>query len=194
MATRTPTDRFDDLPDGLDRVGSHRAPERRGRSWIALAWAALATGLLVGAGVVGLSLFTDSIRNIELPFSSSTGTAATPDAAPSEDAAPSVTPAIDSALPITVLNGTATEGLANDVGNLLESEGWNGAALGVGSRSSAATTDVATTVVFFLDAASEGAALALVDSLGVGEIRLSQEYPSSPVTVLLGADYALPAG
>lgn len=194
MATRTPTDRFDDLPDGLDRVGAHRAPERRGRGWIAFAWAALATGLLVGAGVVGLSLFTDSIRNIELPFSSNAGEATSPEGAPSEEASPSVTPAIDPAIPITVLNGTATEGLANNVGDLLESQGWDGAALGVGSRSSAATTDVATTVVFYLDPANEGAALALLDTLGAGEIRLSQDYPSSPVTVLLGADYELPAG
>lgn len=192
MATRTPTDRFDELSDAVDRVGAHRGPARRGRGWIAFAWAALATGVLVGAGVLGLAVFTDSIRNIDLPFSS--GSSMSDAAAPTEDALPSATAAIDPAIPITVLNGTATEGLANDVGDLLESQGWGGATLGVGSRSSAATTDVATSVVYYLDAADEAAARALVDSLGAGEIRLAQDYPSSPITVLIGADYALATG
>ena len=53
--TARPRDRFDDVPADLARVGAHRAPARRGRGFVTFAWAALATGALVGAGVLGLS-------------------------------------------------------------------------------------------------------------------------------------------
>jgi hypothetical protein len=45
------------------------------------------------------------------------------------------------------------------------------------------------TVVYYSDPANEGAARALVASLKVGEVRLSKDYPASPITVLLGSDY-----
>ncbi|MEY2847984.1 MAG: hypothetical protein RI885_649 [Actinomycetota bacterium] len=190
MATHFPRDRFDSLPAELDRVGAHRAPARSGSGWIGFAWSALATGLLVAAGVIGLSVFTDSL-SFDLPFTA-------PDAAasdtPADTAAPTAEPALDPAIPITVLNGTPTTGLAGTVGDLLVTEGWGGAAIGVGSRSSAATQDVATTAVFYSDPVNEAAARALVQSLGVGEVRLGDDYPNSPMTVVLGADYVPPAG
>ena len=54
MAT-FPQDQFDEVPAELKRVGAHRAPRPRGRGAIAFAWAALATGVLVVAGLYGLS-------------------------------------------------------------------------------------------------------------------------------------------
>lgn len=189
MATHFPQDRFDSLPEELDRVGAHRAPARRGRGWIAFAWAALATGLLVAGGVVGLSVFTNSL-SFELPFAD----AAPSTSAPAEEPVETAAPVLDPAIPITVLNGTTTTGLANTVGDLLEAEGWGGAAIGIGTRTTAAAQDVANTAVFYSDPVNEGAARALVESLGVGEIRLGDDYPNSPMTVLLGADYVPPAG
>lgn len=180
--TDAPLDRFDDIPDDLVRTGAHRAPARRGRGWIAFAWAALATGLLVAAGVVALSAFSDRV-NLELPFE--TGAATT-----SESPDVAVTPLLDPAIAISVLNGTTTQGLANTVGDDLVEQGWGGAALGVGSRANAGANDVAATVVYYTDAANEAAALALVESLGVGEVRLSPDYPANPITVLLGSDYS----
>ncbi len=53
--TSFPRDRFDDLPVDLSRVGAHRAPAKRFRGLVAIAWAALVTGILVGAGVLGLN-------------------------------------------------------------------------------------------------------------------------------------------
>ncbi len=190
MATHFPQDRFDGLPGDLERVGAHRAPARRGRGWIGFAWAALATGVLVAAGVVGLAVFTSSLA-FDLPF---TGTDAAASDPPAESASPTAEPQLDPAIPITVLNGTTTTGLANTVGDLLVGEGWEGAAIGVGSRSSAATQDVAATAVFYSDPANEAAARALVQSLGVGAVRLGNDYPNSPMTVVLGADYVPPAG
>ncbi|MBC7725867.1 MAG: LytR C-terminal domain-containing protein [Burkholderiaceae bacterium] len=192
MAAPTTTDRFDDIPDGLDRVGAHRAPPKPGRGWIGFAWAALTTGILVGLGVLALSVFTDSITNLNLPFSPETSTAAPAD--PAETTAAAVTPALDPAIAITVLNGTPVEGLANTVGDALVADGWEGAAIGVGSRSSAAVTDITATIVYYVDAADEAAALAVVETLGVGEARLSTDYPSSPMTVLIGSDYTPPTG
>lgn len=190
MATHFPKDRFDTLPEELDRVGAHRAPGRGGRGWVAFAWAALATGVLVAAGVVGLAIFTNSLA-FELPFTD-TASSASPD--PTADPVETVEPVLDPDVPITVLNGTPTIGLANSVGDLLVTAGWNGAEIGVGTRSTAAAQDVATTAVFYNDPVNEAAARALVQSLGIGEVRLEDDYPTSPLTVVLGADYVPPAG
>jgi len=202
MATSYPRDRFDDLPAALDRVGAHRAPPRRGRGWIAFAWAALVTGLLVAAGIAGLSLVGDSV---ELPFTDDAGGTAAPP--PPEETEEPVAPVLDPALPVTVLNGTTTPGLANSAGDALVAQGWCGAvatetpvdgpcidAQPVGSRLNAATQDVAQTVVYYGDPVNEPAALALVQALGVGGAMLSEDYPESPAVVVLGADYVPPVG
>lgn len=215
MAKTTPTDRFDEIPDDLTRVGAHRAPARQGRGWIGFAWAALATGVLVLAGVVALAAFTDSI-NLELPFAASEAPA---DEAPATEegevtgepevaeTAEPVEPLLDPAVSITVLNGTSTAGLAGAAGDTLVAEGWCGAAgpdtvaegpcadsTAVGSRDNAASNEIASTVVYYGDPANESAALALVASLGTGEAQLSEEFPESPITVLLGSDYLAIAG
>src|SRR5690606_19444595 len=120
MATRI-TDRFDQIPQDLLRVGAHRAPAQRGRGWIGVAWAALATVALVAAGLFGLSLLLPDLE-IRVPgVGGSTTSSATPvETDPVETAEPSLNPA----LPITVLNATETPGLATTVGDLLVSKGW----------------------------------------------------------------------
>ncbi|MHC5797534.1 LytR C-terminal domain-containing protein [Lacisediminihabitans sp. FW035] len=187
MATKS-TDRFDSVPDDLLRTGAHRSAPRKGRGWIAFAWAALATGVLVAAGLFGLAVIRGTI---ELPF-----------AAPSTTSTPSPTPTptptteakINPALAITVLNGTKTKGLATAAGNNLVTQGWAGASEQIGSRTNAASSNITKTMVYYSDAANEGAARAMVLSLKVGEIQLSQAYPGSPITVVLGSDYVPPAG
>ncbi|MES2094544.1 MAG: LytR C-terminal domain-containing protein [Actinomycetota bacterium] len=188
MATK-PTDRFDSVPDDLLRTGAHRAAPRRGRGWIAFAWAALATGVLFAAGLFGLAVIRGTI---ELPFAAPSASASP---RPSVIPTPTTLPAkIDPALAITVLNGTPTKGLASAVGDNLVKQGWTGASSTIGSRTNAGSTDVATTVVYYTDAANEPAARAMLLSLKVGAIRLSTAYPGSPITVVLGRDYVLPAG
>lgn len=188
MATN-PTDRFDSVPDDLLRTGAHRSAPRRGRGWIAFAWAALATGVLVAAGLFGLAVIRGTI---DLPFAAPSATATGP-----ISSTPSVTPTveakIDPALSITILNGTTTKGLANTVGNDLVKQGWAGASEQLGSRTNTASPNITKTVVYYGDAKNESAARAMLLSLKIGEIRLSAAYPGSPITVVLGSDYVLPA-
>src|SRR5690554_1330655 len=178
-----PKDRFDELPDELLRVGAHRAPASRGRGWIGFGWAALATVMLVVAGIFALSLLNDDFR---LPFFQAEEE---PTVAPSPSAEPEAEPTLDAEVPITVLNGTPMSGLATTVGDQLVKSGWKGAALGVGSRANAADRDIDDTVIYYNDPSFEGAARGLVLELGVGEVRLSDDYPTSAITVVLGADY-----
>lgn len=183
MATY-PKDRFDDLPRDLQRRGAHRAPPKRGRGWIGLVWALVATVALIAIGLTALSLIGDhraqpagapAAANTVAPSPSSTATAAAPK--------------VDPKLPLTILNGTTTSQLANKAGDLLVGEGWKGAAEGVGTRLNAAEHDVAQTVVVYSDPTHESAARALVRALGVGVVRQGNDYPGSPVTIVLGTDY-----
>ena len=82
-----------------------------------------------------------------------------------------------------------TRGLANQVGDELVAEGWDGAAVGVGSRANASSQDIDKTVVYYSDPADEAAARALVLALKVGDVVLSDDFPGSPVTILIGSDY-----
>lgn len=179
-----PKDRFDEIPDGVQRVGAHRAPASRARGWIGFGWAALATLVLVVVGVFALSLLNEDFR---LPFFQAQEEE--PSVAPTVSDEPEAEPALDPEVAITVLNGTPMAGLATTVGDELVAKGWGGAALGIGSRANASDRDIDDTVVYYGDPSLEGAARQLVIDLGVGEIRLSDDFPNSPVTIVLGADY-----
>jgi hypothetical protein len=177
------------VPDDLLRTGAHRSAPKRGRGWIAFAWAALATGVLVAAGLFGLAVIRGTI---DLPFAAPSAIVATPKSTPTPT--PTIEAKINPALPITVLNGTITKGLATAAGNNLVKQGWAGASEQIGSRTNASSTNIAKTVVYYGKAANEDAARAMVRSLKIGEIRLSTAYPESKITVVLGSDYVLPAG
>ncbi len=178
-------DRFDRVPDDLLRTGAHRGPQKRGRGWITFAWAALATGVLVAVGLLGLAIVNGKLADFPL-FAPKASATATP--TPTRTAAP----LLNSTIAITVLNGTGAANLANQVGDNLVSQGWGGAAQGIGSRANASTSDVKQTTVYYTDPANEGAARALVLSLKVGTIQLSDVYSQSPLTVVIGSDYKLP--
>src|SRR5690606_19532140 len=143
------------------------------------------------AGLWGLAQINEDFE-FGLPGMSA---AEEPDAPVESDApAEEAEPVLDPNIAITVLNGTPTSGLSNTVGDYLVEQGWKGAALGVGARASASADDVETTLVIYNNPDNEGAARAMVETLGVGEIRLANTYPASPIAVLVGSDFALPAG
>ncbi|MET4051728.1 hypothetical protein ABID81_001072 [Frigoribacterium sp. PvP054] len=186
-------DRFDDVPADLDRVGAHRAVKRPGGGWIAFAWAALATGVLVGAGVVYLGVANDSFQFVN-PSSSSTAEAgaaetdtatSTPTPSASESVAPLTDPSqVDPAVTVTVLNGTATAGLAGAASERLEAEGWV-----VGTQGNASER-VSTSTVYYSSAADEAVALGLAQQLGIADVELTDAFPGASVTIVLGADYS----
>jgi LytR cell envelope-related transcriptional attenuator len=184
MATY-PHDGFDNIPHDVLRVGAHRAPEKKGRGWIVFAWAALATVILVVAGMYTLSAAGKS----SLPFLSSSA-AASPSATPS--AIPTVAPKLNPTIAITVLNGTETTNLANSAADYLVTKGWTGAGQDVGARANATDQHIAKTVVYYTTATDEAAARELVKDLGTGTVLLSQAFPD-PITVVLGSDYKQPA-
>lgn len=177
-----PKDRFDSVPEDLLRVGAHRAPAKKGRGWIGFAWAAVATLVLIVVGLYALSTLTPG--RIHLPFQAQSASP-TPSATPKPT--PTASPKLDATVPITILNGTATQGLATKVGDFLVAQGWTGAGP-LGTRANASENTIEKTTVYYKDAADEAAARALVQTLAVGEVRLSADF-NDRITVVLGADY-----
>jgi hypothetical protein len=172
MPTSYPRDRFDDIPQDLARVGAHRAPVPPRRGLVVLAWAALATGVIVTAGVLGLNAIESRV--------SATGTTAVTSAAP----VPTVDPQID----VVVLNATSTTGLAKSASTMLKQAGWK-----VGSLANANSTSVTQTTVYYAKSGDAGAAAGLAKSLGVTRTLQSERFAvpgQDRLTVVLGADYA----
>ena len=183
MAEKFPKDRFDVIPDDIQRVGAHRAPDQKGRGWIGFAWAAVATILLIGIGVFGLYLINGSIAFNGSP-------AGTPTATATSTPTPTITPTIDPKLNVTVLNGTTTAGLANQVGDALAAKGWK-----VVSRANASQSNITTTVVYYSDPKNAGAALGAAQSLPGATTALTQDFAETgaDLTVVVGSDYKAPA-
>ena len=183
MAEKYPRDRFDDIPGDLHRVGAHRAPRPKSRRWIAVGWAALATVVLIGAGIFGLSLVSGSI-SFEGSPNTGTGTG-TPTVSPTPT--PTVVPTVNPALTVNILNGTSTEGLGKEVGDTLAQAGWK-----VGAVANADRTDLADTIVYYSDPANEAAALGAAQSLPGATIQETQDFAETgaDLTVVIGTDFA----
>lgn len=186
-------DRFDDIPAELGRVGAHRATRSRGGVVIAIAWAALATIVLIVAGLWALSLITDRV-SFEIPGFDTAEPMPTPTATPSPE--PVIEPITDPALAelpagftITILNGAGIDGLGTAASDLLTDPGWP-----VGTVTSAGEDDLTETVVFYSDPALEAVALGMVELLGTGAIEFSDAFPGAPITIAIGADFAALAG
>ncbi len=192
MTERFPRDRFDDVADG-PRVGAHRGAQRRGRGWVAFAWAALATGVLVLVGVLVLALLNGSYSfsgsDDASPSASASSTAApsstpTPSASASQEPA-AATPAEQGATSVVVLNGTTTTGLAARASTALTTAGWK-----VTSTGDAGTTGTTATVVYYQQPAQAAIAQGIAGTLGVTAVQQSAAFPNADVSVVLGADYA----
>lgn len=168
--TEYPHDRFDRAPDTMARVGAHRAPRPSGRGWVTFAWAALATAMLVGLGVLGLTQIDRQVAD----------TGAT--------AAPVVRATVDPQIDVVLLNATTTSGLAAGASKKVAAKGWH-----VVSTANADVTNEATTTVYYTSADQAGAAAGLAKALGVTRTALSGKFGikgASRLTAVLGEDYA----
>lgn len=176
MPTTYPRDRFDEVREDLPRVGAHRAPPKRGRALVTFFWAAFATGVLVAGGVFAMHLIeTNNLDTGASAASSATKTA-------------SVTPTIDAAVDVVLLNATTTNGLAASAKTQLTADGWH-----VESTANASSTSVKTTTVYYSEAGQAGAALGLAKSLGFTATQRSSQFAvagQNRLTVVLGKDYA----
>ena len=181
-----PPDQFDEIPEDLARVGAHRAPAKRGLGWARFGWAALATAVLVVAGLFGLSLLNPEFK-LDLPFGNGSSQAAEPSisATPTAEAVTDPTkvdPALN--LSISVLNGSKTDGLQDKAGDAIKNAGWPDPA-----RANSTTRSEKTTTVYYSSRDFEGIARGMVVLLGVGTIQLSDAFPGAPVTIVIGDDY-----
>jgi hypothetical protein len=184
VAHSYPKDRFDSVPDDLRRVGAHRSPRRKARALIWIGWCALATALIVGAGILGISIING---NVAVPgFAPATSGTPTPTSTPT----PTITPVVNPALNITVLNGTTATGLATNVATTLSKAGWKHI-----SVANANETTLKKTIVYYSDDKNKAAALGLVRSLPGATVVKTQTFvdTGADLTVVLGADQ-VPAG
>jgi hypothetical protein len=190
MNKKISVDAFDDIPVGLTRRGAHRSPKRTRSAFVKLAWAALATGVLVTAGVGGLVVVSDtvSLRDFSTLFAGASPT-------PTPTAVVTAVPTLDPALLVNVLNATDSPGVASTVVATLGAAGWQ-----VGSGTNASEV-VERTVVYYGDPSLEGAARGVLASMvdagwqtGPGSVDLSDAFIESPaqLTVVLGADFLGP--
>lgn len=180
MARRSTPDRFDEIDHTTSRRGVHRAPRRKGARWIAFAWSALAVGVLTVGGMGFLIATTDtfSIKDFE-------SIVTFPTATPTPTPTPTIAATVDPATTVDVLNATSTAGLAGETATKLTAAGWK-----VGAKATA-STQAATTIIYYVAPGLEGAAKGVVASLGKGTIKLSDQFlqGNSGITVVLGADY-----
>ncbi|NQX29804.1 LytR C-terminal domain-containing protein [Microbacteriaceae bacterium VKM Ac-2854] len=184
MASSYPQDRFDEIPKDAERVGAHRRPPRPHQGWINFAWAALATGIIVALGVIGLLVINNRVEFNDV-FTAPTGIA---DTTATATPTPTVVATTDPAAAVAVLNGTAQSGLAATAGDSLTAAGWTVATVG-----NADTESEAVTTVYYSDAALEGAALGLAEAIGSTTTVLSPDVAQTGDLVLvLGADYVAP--
>ncbi|RKR75319.1 LytR C-terminal domain-containing protein [Frondihabitans australicus] len=196
-----PPDRFDGVPESPLRVGAHRSGTKRHTGWVVFAWAALACGVLVAAGIGVLKYvdqsnqFHDTSTSAATAPATATGTASS-SASPSKTTtqAPTATQTpttigpsqIDSSVTsITVLNSTQTAGLAANASSALTSAGY--VVKGTGDTTSAASSST----VYYTNSATDNAAIALgiAQKLGISNVAQSSAFPNSTITVVLGPDY-----
>lgn len=187
MPTTTyPKDRFDELPADTTRVGAHRAENPRLRAGVLLVWAAVAILVLVAAGVVGTMIVTGRIALFP----------AEPTSTAVVEAPVEADPVVDTSYPVLILNATSERGLASSLRDTVVGAGWSSDVVDAGEAS---THDFATTTIFYVTAADEGAARGLAQVIGGADVEMSEAYagpdsadgaPSKQLTVVVGQDRA----
>ncbi|MDA0289357.1 MAG: LytR C-terminal domain-containing protein [Actinomycetota bacterium] len=190
-------DRFDDVDRDLGYVGTHR---RQRSSWSVFAPVGIGLGAVVVLTLAGIWFVDRSDDYLTLDASEVpviTGEAPEEDAAEEpviiepevveEVVAVSDPTQIDTeGLTLTVLNGTATQGMAARAVERLVAIGWPEA-----TATNADSTDIQQSVVAYSEDADKAIALGIAQELDLDADSVVQTtaYPGARVTVVLGADY-----
>lgn len=155
-----PRDRFDDLPEDVGRVGAHRAENPHMRGGVVFFWAALATVVLIAAGI--FAMFVVNGRIVLFP-----------EPAPAPTPSVTIDPVLDTSYSVLVLNATPETGLATQMKDELVAAGWVADAVLAGQ---AGTQDFPETTVYYATDADLPAALGLADLIGGARVAQSSIY------------------
>ena len=199
MAQGTPSflpDRFDDVPRDKKYVGIHRSTRSSVSVFAPIGIALGAVALLV---LGGLWFVDRSATNLTLEDTAPPVIDGALDPQPEEAPVVAQEPVVEEALPVTdptqidtegltltVLNGTAAQGMAGRASSRLSDIGWPEA-----TATNADSTDVAQSVVAYSEDADRASALGIAQLLGLEAEAVVQTtaYPGARITVVLGADY-----
>lgn len=177
--SKSPHDRFDDVPRTSGRVGAHRAEQPGINGPVTLLWATAAALVLI---VIGIFVSLVMMGRIDL-------FGASEPAAPQD---PGVLAEIDTSYRVLIINATTQSGMVEPVRQKLIDEGWAAdAVLG----SDAATAPFDETTVFYVEKGDEAAALGVAEQvLGGAKVTQSDHYEGSDasgqpqLTVVIGMD------
>ncbi|HLP23218.1 MAG TPA: LytR C-terminal domain-containing protein [Microbacteriaceae bacterium] len=172
MVEKFPTDRFDDLSEQSGRVGAHRPAPRPFARFVFAMWALLAVVLLSGVGIGAVVVIDNGI------FSSADDS--------NSAMKPTVSPTVDPSVPVTVFNGTPTEGLEQSASDELTAAGFV-----IEASAAADKNDIVESAVYYTSPTYEGVARGVAEALGIGKVAQSAAFTSigSNLTVVLGTDF-----
>lgn len=188
--TTYPRDRFDEIEDESGRVGAHRAENPRMRGGVVFLWAAVATVVLIAAGIFGTLVISGRIDLTAEP-------------APTLSEVPVVEPVVDPTYEVLVINATPQSGLATQVADTIITAGWPQELVTAGGASG--STDFPVTTVYYPLEGDEAAARGLADVIGGAAVAQDDQYAqaddpeterdeSRMLTVVLGLDRVDGAG
>lgn len=199
---RYPPDEFDDLPATQGRRGAHRA---RPNPVLAMVPVLLVVVAVVAVVVGAMTLLGDTAPDTATPAGNEApleeGTAAPQPSAPEGTAPapqqptvepttaptgeePEPEPTVDTSVPVTVLNGTSTSGLAAGAAERLTGEGWT-----VAGTDNYRAGPTPPTTVYYPSEELAATAEAVADDLGGAATELSDAFDAATLTVVLGEDY-----
>ena len=195
-------DRYDDVSHDRRYVGTRRSARSSFSLFAPIGIALGAVIVLVLAGMWFVDRSDDylALDEAQLPvISGDVSDAADSDVAIEEPVVIEEEPVVEEVVPVedptvidtegltlTILNGTATAGMAARANERLSVIGWPEA-----TATNADSTDVKQSVVAYWEPADEAIALGIAETLGIGADSVVQTsaYPGARITVVLGADY-----
>lgn len=177
VGARRPLPDSFDKPPKLRRVGAHRAPKPASAAWLRALWILLATAALTALGIIFVVIGPE---NILFPQ----GNNSSQEAVTPEEEVKGVT---DPATTITVLNGTTTPGLGDEVASIIRDNQY-GTVEFVGNSDDQTATISA---VFYTNPDDEALAKGLGEKLGGMSYYLRTTYATfgTQLIVLIGSDY-----
>lgn len=183
-----PQDRFDDRAAVPARVGAHRQPVPRKPWWAKGLLSLGVTSAVILVALAGVAVLdARNLQDIDIPV---LGITATPTPTPTPTPTiPLVDPTALSKkelklITITVLNGTTSETLDEDVAAILTEQSWPNI-----TAASAADSTIKISVVVYGPDEDLSLATSVALSLGIKAVKQSDMFPGARVTVLMGRDF-----